>query len=358
MKNIVICCDGTANQFGEKNSNVVKLYAVLNNRTEDQIAYYDPGVGTLSEYGKTGIAQKVSVGWGLAFGQGLKNNIFQAYQYLMEVYAEGDKIYFFGFSRGSYTIRVLTGLLKMCGLLQKGCHNLLPYAFKLFDSKDFKLAAQFKNIYSRSVTIHFVGVWDTVSSYGFLGNWKNFPYTAKNNTILHIRHAVAIDERRTFYKQNLFTPVEQNELKEVWFCGAHSDVGGSYDESESGLSKTALKWMVVEACQKGLRIDNQKYQDIVLGKNKDFCAPNPLDTLHESLKMGWWIGELLPRKLYDFKKKKKSISIPFGTKRYIKENATLHASVVERMDKTDYSPSNLPTTYSIEEETDLIIGGA
>ena len=44
-KNIIICCDGTGNEFGKNNTNVVKLYQ-LAEKSIKQIAYYDPGVAT------------------------------------------------------------------------------------------------------------------------------------------------------------------------------------------------------------------------------------------------------------------------------------------------------------------------
>jgi len=47
-KNIVICCDGTGNEFGDRNSNVVKLFTVLTVDPETQVAYYDPGIGTMA----------------------------------------------------------------------------------------------------------------------------------------------------------------------------------------------------------------------------------------------------------------------------------------------------------------------
>jgi uncharacterized protein (DUF2235 family) len=47
-KNIVVCCDGTGNEIGEDISNVLKLYRVLAKNDTKQIAFYDPGVGTLA----------------------------------------------------------------------------------------------------------------------------------------------------------------------------------------------------------------------------------------------------------------------------------------------------------------------
>lgn len=104
----------------------------------------------------------------------------------------------------------------------------------------------------------FVGVFDTVSSVGWIENPVRLPYTADNPDIEYGRHAIAIDERRAFFRTNLWRrrgnpPASgPRDLKQVWFPGVHSDVGGGYPESESGFSKIALKWMVDEAVAAGL----------------------------------------------------------------------------------------------------------
>src|SRR5262245_60564890 len=113
-KNIVICCDGTGNEFGETNSNVVKLYRVLVQDYQTQVAYYHPGLGTMGAPSALGkLAQWWTKVKGLAFGYGLKDNIGDAYSYLMETYQPGDSVYLFGFSRGAYTVRALAAMLYM-----------------------------------------------------------------------------------------------------------------------------------------------------------------------------------------------------------------------------------------------------
>ena len=105
-KKVVICCDGTGNEFGGQNSNVVKLYGCLIVDGKQQIAYYHPGVGTM---GAPAASNRISKAWsvvaGLAFGAGLLDNVMDAYRYLMEVFEDGDQIFLFGFSRGAFTIR-------------------------------------------------------------------------------------------------------------------------------------------------------------------------------------------------------------------------------------------------------------
>jgi uncharacterized protein (DUF2235 family) len=352
-KNIIICCDGTNNKFGRKNSNVVKLFSILKNSNE-QICYYDPGVGTMADTGwLSPIKKKLSIIFGQAFGLGLQKNVEEAYTYLMKNYEQSDNIYLFGFSRGAYTVRVLAGLIRMCGLMKKGSENLVPYAYEIYSRKnlDFKVGAQFKKRFGRPVSIHFMGIWDTVSSVGWVYNFKTYPYTAYNDDINIIRHALAIDEKRTFFTQNYLKEKEgdDRDVKQVWFTGVHSDVGGSYPEEESGLSKISLRWMIKEAELKGIEIDSGRYDRIVLGRgNNDYCEPDHNAMIHNSMSTGFLIAEFLPRKIKDYSTGKVSYKIPLQRPRVIPESALIHQSVFERMNQMDYKPENLPTNYIVE----------
>lgn len=359
-KNIVICCDGTGNQFSKNNSNVVKLFSVLK-KTDKQIAYYSPGVGTLNDSDLWGlkIKQKLYTFTSLAFGRGIKRNVKEAYIYLMNNYQEGDKIFLFGFSRGAYTVRLLAAYIHMIGLLPKGCANLFPYGYQFFKSVNFELAKDFKSTYSRTVLIHFVGVWDTVSSYGTIGNLLKFPFTANNPSIQIVRHALALDERRTYFTQNLFT--QKTNIKQVWFAGVHSDVGGSYPEEESGLSKIPLKWMLVEAYDKGLEIEKVKYKQEVLGQKVGFVKPSVTAKMHKSLKNLWWLLEYIPRKKFQYNEEKYKYEINKGHFRDISKSMStnaailVHQSVQERANKLAYRPSTLDkVSYKYEPDKELI----
>jgi uncharacterized protein (DUF2235 family) len=128
VKNIVICCDGTGNEFGESNSNVIKLYQTLILDPARQVAYYHPGVGTTGAKNALTAAGEVWTKFrDLAFGYGFSENIADAYQYLMKVFNPGDQVFIFGFSRGSYTARALCGMLELLGLLQPGNEGQIPY---------------------------------------------------------------------------------------------------------------------------------------------------------------------------------------------------------------------------------------
>ena len=218
-KNIVLCFDGTRNEYGERNTNVVSLFSLL--KPEGQALYYDPGVGTFSALPVLTAAQRsVMKAAGLAFGHGLASNVQEGYRYLMEHHERGDKVFLFGFSRGAYTARVLAGLVYMCGLLPAGNENLIPYAYDLYrrpasrggsqrKDKAFDIARGFKGTFSRRCGFQFVGLWDTVSSIGWFRRPAHFPYTRRHPSIQNLRHAVALDERRAFYRQNLCEPVRE-----------------------------------------------------------------------------------------------------------------------------------------------------
>ena len=134
-KNIVVCCDGTGNEFGDSNSNVVKLASTLV-IDEQQVSYYHPGVGTMgSPNARTWLAKKWDVIRGLAFGYGITFCITDAYRYLIQTYEPGDHVYLFGFSRGAYAARALGGLLHMYGLLHEDNEGLIPYITEKFATR-------------------------------------------------------------------------------------------------------------------------------------------------------------------------------------------------------------------------------
>lgn len=367
-RNIVICCDGTGNQYGTANSNVVKLYWTLSDN-DKQTAYYHPGLGTM---GARNALSTVGKWWtqvrGLAFGYGFSDNIADVYSFLMGEFNAGDHIFIFGFSRGAYTSRALCGLLHMCGLLTPGNEALIPYALRLYKSNDpckFEIASGFRTTFSIPCTPYFLGLWDTVSSVGWIldpihTKGGHLPYTAMLPDIPFLRHAVSIDERRAFFRQNLIhepIPAGQN-LKQVWFAGVHSDVGGSYAEAESGLSKIALRWIMCEAESAGLLLDTKKV-DAVLGGMLPYVPPDPKGQLHKSLHGAWWLGELWPKMISHAvsvpgqaaPEWKRGIRVNLGRTRFIPEGAHIHQSVLDRMkDFPNYKPKNLPQQYATEPE--------
>jgi len=385
-KNIVVCCDGTGNEFSDTNSNVVKLYATLE-INQKQLGYYRPGVGTM---GAPSASNKLEEKWsmleGLAFGAGLMANVGDAYRYLMDMYAEGDDIYLFGFSRGAYTVRALAGCLHMFGLLCPGNDGLIPYVTRMFArtsrelarrKNTFAVAESFKRTFSRDVALHFVGVWDTVSSVGWVYDPVVLPFSARNPAMKIGRHAMSIDERRCFFRDNQWgEPFKggdphyhfnvNQDIKQVWFAGVHSDIGGSYPEVESGLSKLTLEWMLREASLAGLLVDPERAA-VVLGRKPSpkgaspYAKPDPAATIHESLTTAWRPVEFLPHKQFDKLARQAKWRIPLGARRLIPTGKTnvMHASVQERLDAgIGYAPSNLPKGkledhFLIEPRTDF-----
>ncbi|MGA8622267.1 MAG: DUF2235 domain-containing protein [Candidatus Sulfotelmatobacter sp.] len=362
-KNIVICCDGTGNEFGDHNSNVVKLYSALVIDGTRQVGYYHPGVGTM---GDPTAHNKVSKAWsvvmGLAFGAGLLANVGDAYRYLMNVYEDGDNVYLFAFSRGAYTARALAGVLHMFGLLCPGNDGLIPYVIRLYAKRTrdaagmthtFEVAEGFKSTFCRHCPLHLVGVWDTVSSVGWVWDPLKLPYTAQNPDMANGRHAVSIDERRCYFQSNLWgNQLPGQSLKQVWFAGVHSDVGGSYAPIESGLSQIALEWMLCEAVSLGLLVDPVK-ADYVLGRvpPPPPVRPDVAAKIHNSLTGFWWALEFLPHSYYDPVAKKPKWRIPLGARRVIPEGSVLHETVREKLKlDPDYKPPNLPQSSSTEPE--------
>ena len=367
-RNIVICCDGTGNEYGAANSNVVKLYWALSAQ-DKKTAYYHPGVGTM---GARNALTVVGKWWtkvrGLAFGYGFSDNIADVYSFLMGEFNAGDRIFVFGFSRGSYTARALCGLLQMCGLLTRGNEALIPYALRLFKGNDpskFEIAAGFRATYSIPCAPYFLGLWDTVSSVGWIldpiyTKGGHLPYTAALPNVPVVRHAISIDERRAFFRQNLVhEPAAANQdVKQVWFAGVHSDVGGSYAEADSGLSKIALRWMLCEAQSAGLLLDPQKVIE-VLGGQPPYVSPDAKGKLHKSLRGFWWLGEFWPKLVshpvpvpgQTQPNWKRRIRVNLGRTRSIPDNAHIHQSVLDRMhDVPSYRPKNLPQQYVAEPE--------
>ncbi len=408
-KRIFVCCDGTGNEFATKdsldgNSNVVKLYTALK-LDSGHVAYYHPGVGTMGDPTRTGLKKAWSMVEGLAFGYGFSDNVLDAYRYLMQHYATGDVVYIFGFSRGAYTARALAGLLHGYGLLCRGNEGHIPYAWRMYrdqvasqkelNARTIKTDTSFRDTFShRGFTIYFVGLWDTVSSVGWVSTPVRLLDLAENSTIQIGRHAVSIDERRCFFRDNLWgdavevdvppelvgTPeghamLHKQDQQQVWFPGVHSDVGGSYPQLQSGLSNEALRWMMGEV-EKADREYDSRYRKrtdmvglnlpetpsvfgttrvkMVLGElSEDAVTPGtkslqPMyekpksSMLHNSLTPLWWVLEIFPHLYYDKDDEAVRKRIPLGAYRKIPDGALIHPSVKTRLlDDPCYRPKNI-----------------
>ncbi|HEX7097818.1 MAG TPA: DUF2235 domain-containing protein [Acidimicrobiia bacterium] len=297
-RNLVVCLDGTANEPEKTPTNVARTFDLAVKDPETQLAYYDPGVGTMGARNATSqVGLALTRIGGLAFGHGIKDNIAEAYQFLMNTYQPGDQIFIFGFSRGAYTARALAGLLRTVGLLDPGASNLIPYALKLYTGSPPQGASEerqerywdkvqrWENTFGNpgfrrfGRPVHFLGVWDTVKFVGWfnlVGRFRQarWPFTRNVDAVATGRHALAIDERRRPYDAYRFgqAAVEdpERDLQEVWFAGVHSDVGGGVVDHR--LSDIALKWMVDEAKAAGFQVRAAKYREHV-GANPDERLP-------------------------------------------------------------------------------------
>ncbi|VVO61645.1 DUF2235 domain-containing protein [Pseudomonas fluorescens] len=314
MSSIVICCDGTWNTPDQLDkgvpapTNVVRLHnavAETDNEGARQEKYYHPGVGTSGKWWDKAI--------GGGTGAGLDDNIKSAYQKLCYSYKLDSDIYLFGFSRGAYTVRSLCGFITSCGLLKisdlepaevwrRIDHLLrLGYRRKLEDRADWEdLDWKFHNEAGAQIPIRFIGVWDTVGALGIPDdmallnllddrNRYTFHDTTLHHSVKTARHAVAIDERRATFQPTLWADVPAaQDVKQLWFPGVHSDVGGGYHES--GLADGALKWMIEEASKCGLQFNTAIKQ----------IKPDHHDMMHDSCDGVFSLLPTQPRSIANF----------------------------------------------------------
>ncbi|KAJ7321103.1 hypothetical protein DFH08DRAFT_640331, partial [Mycena albidolilacea] len=303
-RNLVVSLDGTSNQFGPNNTNVVALHSRVR-RDADQKKYYNCGIGTYVPYRNKWSwkywLQKLDNALDLAFALKFKDIILKAYRWLSETYQPGDNIYFFGFSRGAYQVRTLAGMIETIGLIDTGNEELIPFAYELY-SERYKgveyasdIAANFKRTFSRDIRIHFVGVWDTVSSIGVFRG-KPLPLTSSATHICTFRHALALDEHRVKFLPEYVdggssatsTSGENSlpiDVKEVWFAGSHSDM---YQNVSLNLSSVPLLWMESEAEVAGLRLEPRASGGV--WNLEDLRRHDG----HESLRGAWKPMEYLP----------------------------------------------------------------
>jgi len=381
-RNLVICLDGTSNEPEQGATNVGRIYDAAV-KDDTQLVYYDPGVGTMgARAAVTPLGRALTRIAGLIAGYGIRDNIEQAYTWLAQNYRRDDRIYVFGFSRGAYTARALTGMLRTVGLLRPGSENLAPYALKLYaksgpsaestadpdDQPDqsvlaaqhrfWALRAEFRRVFgnpefphpfdSHHNQVHFLGVWDTVKSVGWMNlrghlQVARWPFTARITNVGTARHALAIDEKRRFYAAYRFAPelvaAQPDRFREVWFAGVHSDVGGQFPDDHR-LSDIAFWWMATEAGQHGLRFNPRHFRRLTgfpIG-----TAPPPddaLGTIHTNSWMWWLLGGWRPRQVLS--------------------NDLLATSVLERMAATavsaaPYRPelAEHPTVLSLDGPTE------
>lgn len=354
-RNLVVCLDGTNNEFGRTNTNVVRLYQALVRDPDRQIAYYDPGVGTIWAPGTLwGLSRWMQMVFGMAFGLGVTQNIADGYLFLMRTHRPGDRIFLFGFSRGALEARALAGLIHRCGLLDAHLLPLEPYSMRLFQKPgNFTVVDGFRETFSRRVDVAFLGLWDTVTSMGNVWSPVTWPNVARNPSVRRVAHAIAIDERRAFFRQNRWTATADQTFAQVWFAGVHGDVGGGYpDDDGKRLWTIALRWMAEHAERAGLAFDRQRLGDLqARGVESGGGRPDCATPQHDSMSLLWRLAELVPR----FAKREEPdgswrshVLLPVleagvnGRPRVLREGERVHRSAIERfVVLEDYRPPTL-----------------
>ncbi|CAE6533239.1 unnamed protein product [Rhizoctonia solani] len=272
-RTLVLCFDGTSNHFSSQNTNVVKFFELLKKDNPEQQM---TGVGTYTSPAWTSsISQGVAKTADLAVAWYLHQHVCDGYKFLMESYQglslqirhnlhpdhppDGDRIYIFGFSRGAYTARALAGMLHCVGLLPR--HNVGRKQFGGLGSDGNSKAKDadpeaYKQTFCTPIVIDFVGVWDTVGSLGALLP-QTLPYINYNPSIKIFRHALALDEHRANFVPSLWDharTVPGQNVREVWFRGQHTDIGGGAPSpigapGFSALSNISLRWMVQQCLE-------------------------------------------------------------------------------------------------------------
>lgn len=319
-KNILIFSDGTGKDGGVGiSTNVYKLFNMVLDRDEEkQIAYYDPGIGThftsnlfwqklyiMDSIKVTGLPIKIKAFIEIFFkiksnfiyliyyvisfiknlyfkisGDGLDENVKDCYHFIFENYNSNDKIFLFGFSRGAGTVRRLSRFIEIFGILPKSRPELIDYAFSIYkiknkNEREIEVNKFLKLHHCMKVEIELLGCWDTVVALQETYKSNFFSDLNLSSKVKNARHALAIDEKRKEFSPTLFCEkiLPNQTMKQVWFRGTHSDIGGGY--LDSGLSDISLQWMINESIPLGL---------LIYPKHNVKIRPNYQGQINESLK--------------------------------------------------------------------------
>ena len=266
---VVVLLDGTRNSPDSK-TNVSALNDAFRTSGKRALVDYIPGVGTA-----TG-----TQALGAILGFTMEEGVQKGYRFLSANARPQDKILIFGFSRGAHQARSLAGLIAYAGLIdqpaaaQVGLRDANKVIEAIKPLSDAAVQDRFAaapdlppakviveaetGFRMRTAAVDFLGLWDTVpgSSFKDYGDCREMPNsepgdrykTGSYPLVRHIAHAVALDEKRSKYNPLLLcAPIipSKTVLNEVWFAGAHADVGGGYTDGE--LQSISLDWMVDQA---------------------------------------------------------------------------------------------------------------
>ncbi len=373
MKNIILLSDGTGNGAAKKNrTNVWRLYRALDLHRDDQIAFYDDGVGS-QEF----LPLKILGG---TIGWGLKRNVIELYKFLCRNYEHGgdgddpDRIYLFGFSRGAFTVRVLAGMIEFCGLYteyrdEDDLHTTVRRNYRAFRSK-FRhgvLSRAFRSVFRTQSTapgtvkpeIEFIGVWDTVDAYGLPIDelailWDRlifpirFPDQRLSTKVKRACHALSIDDERHTFHPVLWDESEEHELAEsgqvqpgrieqVWFAGVHSDVGGGYPMND--LSLVPLDWMIFKVEAVAPAEPRLHFIPQIRGEYKKHSDWHGMQ--HDS-RAGF-------AAYFRYKPREIDLLCNDPDNKVTVDNPKIHRGVLERIQRNavPYAPTGLPANYQV-----------
>ncbi len=280
-KNIVLCFDGTgqapaaSGQSSPADTNVLKFSRRLPVDTpRSQVSEYVPGIGSRGSILRRGLPGVTALGF--------TRNIERGYRYLVRHYRPDDRIFLFGFSRGAFTARTLAEIVGFTGILVPEEIDRFREVLRLFIEpaathpqpvrqflRELPGGRQRGGEDRQPLPIHMLGVWDTVAALGappasaprlhaLLDHWAQRHRHPLPPHISHARHAIALHEQRPDFAPVLWTGLSHSDqsLRQCWFAGNHSDVGGGY--AAAGLSDHPLRWMASEAENLGLQFQTGK----------------------------------------------------------------------------------------------------
>jgi uncharacterized protein (DUF2235 family) len=407
MKRLVILYDGTWNTLliPDETTNVVRVGQGVKEEATDgtkQIVYYNSGVGSGGFWDQL---------FGGLFGAGLKSNVQRGLTFLAFNFNDGtgannagesamqipDEIYIFGFSRGAYTARALAGVLGAIGGIPKvsefGEVEKLWAHYRKSKRRREKSKEKIEQLVYKvpGKIVKCVAVWDTVGSYGipagmgltglarWLTSWtRNFRDNEIGDQIEYGFHAMAIDEHRRAFSATAWVPWSEPRrdkdtgkplvhpyVEQVWFPGAHANVGGGY--ARAGLSDQALIWMVTRVEEKtGLEFDDEYL-------STHFWPCSGCSSYRSN--KGWWLSSILPfvrtiPKVTPDPSDPNGVAMPAADERRPIVDGRLHWSVKERLGRRSlvdqsryakYEPKNVMRvkehavfTHPSKRETDLI----
>jgi hypothetical protein len=255
---IVVCFDGTRNENERQNTNVHRIFELLDKR-------YSIG----SYYSGVGVGGRLVGRWlDEATGRGVFRTVRAAYTFVRGNFLQGDRIFIFGFSRGAFAARHLAGMVARIGIKHHVEAGYEKYLLTLQGSPPSK-----RN--GGNHEVHFLGLFDCVpGNQLYLLQSRN---RALNNAtiepdILNVAHAVSRDERRWSFKPLIFKSSAQDSFDQTWFPGFHSDVGG---DDNPPLNDFACAWMARKAGACGLsltEVPKGPFDPLSAGRPSDYLT--------------------------------------------------------------------------------------